>query len=148
MNVLLTVALILSFWTAVPQDAQRTNDRIAELLGQHEPYAEFFSQIKDAFASNDPERIASLVEYPFRRHRRGEVVDIIESADEFVSKFAEIVTPHVFETVAAQEYEKLFVNYQGVMLGQGAVWYKGICAETPKTECNLLRVRVIAINGG
>lgn len=102
MKALLTVALILSFWAPlpVPQGAQRTNDLIDLLHGQHEPYAEFFGQIKDAFASNDPKRIASLIEYPFRRHRRGEVVDIIEISEEFVRKFSEIVTPRVFEAVA------------------------------------------------
>ncbi len=150
MNALLTLTLILSFWVTipVPQSAQRTNDLMDMLHGQHEPYAEFFGQIKDAFASNDPERIASLIEYPFRRYRQGEVLDIIESSDEFVRKFAEIVTPRVFEAVAAQEYEKLFVNYKGVMFGHGAVWYSGIYGEDCKTDCDLLRVRVIAINGG
>jgi len=150
MKALLTVALILSFWAPlpVPQGAQRTNDLIDLLHGQHEPYAEFFGQIKDAFASNDPKRIASLIEYPFRRHRRGEVVDIIETSEEFVRKFSEIVTPRVFEAVAAQEYENIFVNYKGVMFGHGAVWYSGIYGEECTTDCDLLRVRVIAINGG
>lgn len=50
--------------------------------------------------------------------------------------------------MATQEYEKLFVNYKGVMFGQGAVWYSGIYGEDCKTDCDLLRVRVIAINGG
>lgn len=44
--------------------------------------------------------------------------------------------------IGRQRYGSLFVNYQGVMFGNGEVWINGICREA---SCKRFDVKVVAL---
>jgi hypothetical protein len=51
-------------------------------------------------------------------------------------------TPAVARAITAQGYSELFVNYKGVMFGNGRAWINGVCEDT---ACGDAQARVVAI---
>jgi hypothetical protein len=47
------------------------------------------------------------------------------------------------EAIERQTYGTLFANDQGVMIGDGQVWFGAVCDET---SCAEPRIRIIALN--
>jgi hypothetical protein len=79
------------------------------------------SELKEAIALRDPQRISNRVIYPIKlcvgdRERR------VRNAAEFERNFDRIMNRDVRSAVTAQSPDDLFKNWQGVMIGQGQVW--------------------------
>jgi hypothetical protein len=60
-----------------------------------------------------------------------------------VKNYKAIFTDKVKHTIENQQYQDLFVDSEGIMLGNGEVWISGIVEKTtpPKTD-----IKIIAIN--
>jgi hypothetical protein len=102
--------------------------------------------LQDALRSDDHEKVAGLVEYPLRVNSSG-AHTLISDRGRLLSDFASIFTSEVRQKVLAQQFDELFVNWRGVMVGNGAVWFSGICdPDSPTGTCKNARVRIIAIN--
>ena len=78
-----------------------------------------FASLQKAVAANDRSRVADLVLYPLR----------------------EIMTPTVRKAIVEQKIANLFVNWQGVMVGNGEAWLS-VSGKDPK------RYGIIAVNLG
>ncbi|MBB3105350.1 putative component of type VI protein secretion system [Azomonas macrocytogenes] len=122
---------------ALTQSAADTDKIFDQLFGEHKPYADFFAKLQGAFASDDQAMVASLVDYPFQT-RIGEKSVKIRDTAHFVANYDEIVTTKVKNAVAKQDYASLFANWQGVMVGNGELWFSGIGEKG--------NVKIIAIN--
>lgn len=127
--------------SAQAQTAADINATIDGVLGDHEPYAEAFAAIQTAVADYEAEAVARWVAYPFSASIDGET-HAIAGAEDFVMHYDEIVTEEVRETVTNQRYEDLFVNAEGVMLGNGQMWLNGVCSDD---GCSETDVRIVAI---
>lgn len=66
-----------------------------------------------------------LVDYPFQARIDGKAVKVRDAAH-FVADYDRIVTPKVKRAIADQTYATLFVDWQGVMIGDGEVWFSGV----------------------
>jgi hypothetical protein len=82
----------------------------------------FLEDFQKAVAADDAARVAEMGRYPAevvinKRRRR------VKSREEMQKLYAEIFTPCLKRVIAATRPEDLFANYQGVMLGGGAVWF-------------------------
>ena len=128
--------------TAGAQSAEEMNRTLDDLYGAHAPYHAFFDKLKKAVAENDKQTVASMVEYPFKARINGKSVTIRDAAH-FVADYDKVITPKVKEAVSKQTYPNLFANWQGVMIGDGEVWYSGICSND---ACEHQTVRIIAVN--
>ncbi len=53
------------------------------------------------------------------------------------------ITPAVAAALDRQTFATLFANAEGVMVGDGEIWFSGICADA---TCSAVRVRIIALN--
>jgi|HigsolmetaAR201D_1030396.scaffolds.fasta_scaffold00149_24 hypothetical protein len=122
---------------ALAQTAADMDKTLAELYGVSAPYHEFFEKLQKAVQADDRQAVASMVEYPFAAHVNGKAVKI-RDAKHFVDDYTKIITPKVKEAILGQRYADLFANWQGVMIGDGEVWFSGIDDKNT--------VRIIAIN--
>ncbi len=103
----------------------------------------FLDSLKAAVANDDRRAVASLVSYPIRVQLDGQDT-MIASADDFVARYPDIVNDNVKSAVLAQEAAELFVNWQGVMIGRGEVWFSAVY-EDPRDD-ETYHLRIIAIN--
>ena len=66
----------------------------------------------------------------------------ISGPGEFQRNYEKIITPEVVKAVSEQDFGKVFVNQQGVMIGSGQVWLSGQCLDQ---ACTKTEVKVITI---
>lgn len=98
--------------------------------------------LQRALTAEDADAVAALVSFPLRVGGRR-----VRTPQEMARDYAAIWTPSLQRLVMAQRVEDLFVNVQGVMLGNGALWLGGVCASgSPAGTCRDPQVRVIAVN--
>jgi hypothetical protein len=109
----------------------------------------FLASLQDAIRAENPSQIAALVNFPLRvgyssrqSPRPARVVNIA-NAEEFIRRYSELFTPEVRAAVLAQPSETLFRNWQGAMVGNGELWYAGVCRDT---QCSDRRILVISVN--
>jgi hypothetical protein len=104
--------------------AQCHRSTVADFSPSLVPKAETFlsSLIASVKAPNKTE-IAAMVQYPLyvntdKGHR------IVRSSSEFVKTYHRLFTPAIKRTIEKQVPECLFANRQGVMIGDGEVWFE------------------------
>ncbi|MHC1481208.1 hypothetical protein ACYJW8_13230 [Frateuria aurantia] len=128
--------------SAVTTSDQATDRRLDQLFGEHQTYRVFFENFQKAVLAGDKSTVAAVIHYPITVHLDGKQWTLY-NAKEFAGVYAHIFTPDLVEVVRRQRYDDLFVNDQGVMIGQGAIWFSGICEDA---ECEQMPLRVIALN--
>ena len=102
----------------------------------------FLHKLQTTVASGDAAAVAPLISFPLRvnwpHHKHANV-----SERRFAAQFSSIFTPAVVSTLMRQRSETLFRSYRGAMVGDGEVWFSGIC---PDSKCHSHKVFVISIN--
>lgn len=142
----LAAAAIL-FLGAIPTAAHAQSEgevysRIEQLHGNAEAFAGPFDAITEAMGESDAETIADIAEYPLTVNANGETYDI-QNAQDFIDNFDALVSEETRHAVARQRYDDLFVNSDGVMLANGAVWMGAICDDD---NCAVSHWAITAIN--
>ncbi|MFK8185803.1 MAG: hypothetical protein AB8B99_20695 [Phormidesmis sp.] len=84
---------------------------------------DFLNAMSVAATQGNKEAIANLIHYPFTTYDTGEPQKEYESPAEFLTDFDQVVTDSVLTAMKTASYDDLFVNYQGAMIGNGAVWF-------------------------
>ena len=139
-----TLALfVLGAAPARAQD-QTTDQAIDQLLGDHAAYRQLFLQLQQAVAAHDAAAVAGLVAYPITVTHGGHALTV-RSPAAFVKAYDRIVTPRIAKVIATADYERLFVNDQGIMLGDGEVWLNGVCRDK---ACAKSDAKVVTIQDG
>lgn len=113
------------------------NDNLDTLFGEHDRYHAFLDALKKAVANDDKKAVAAMVDYPFQARIGGKAVKIRDAAH-FEADYDKVVTAKVKHALQAQTYENLFANWQGVMIGDGEVWFSGVG--------NANQIKITAIN--
>lgn len=101
----------------------------------------FCEQIKKAFLTNNIEWLSRVVSYPLTLKQNDKTITLNNSSD-FKKYATAILTAHLKSAVQNQLPDSLFKNWQGVMIGNGAIWFSAI-KETPDVDW---RHRIIGIN--
>lgn len=120
---------------APPEDARA---RIETLLGDAAQYEKVFNAFKIAVVGGDRAAVVEEVRFPL--NIAGEKK--ITGPGEFQRNYEKIITPAVVKAVSEQDFGKVFVNQQGVMIGDGQVWLNGQCLDQ---ACTKTEVKVITI---
>lgn len=121
----LVLASLIGASPAAAQSAADVDASLDGLYGDHKPYREFFAHFQKAIAANDKAAVAALIDYPFQARIKGKSAKLRDAAH-FIADYDLIVTAKVRQAVAAQSYANLFANWQGVMIGDGEVWFSGV----------------------
>jgi hypothetical protein len=130
---------------AVPVAAQsdeETSARLDALFGAHQPHEAFLARLKDAVAAGDRRSVAAMIAYPLETQVRGKPLTLAAPED-VVQSYNELFTPPVVAAIGRQSYATLFATAEGVMVGDGEVWFSGICEDE---TCADVTVRIIALN--
>ena len=122
------------------------NDSIDASLGDHTQYEPVIRGFQTAVANGEKNEIAAMVLYPFTATIDGKKQEIKDAAA-FVADYDKIVTPDIAKVIRDQKYADLFVNYKGVMFGEGQAWINGICTKDSK-NCEKFDVKVVTIQPG
>ena len=141
-SLMLAATLALMPVTASAQSEEEVYNRIENLLGNAGDLSEPLLTLVGAMGEGDAATIAALAEYPLTVNANGETYDI-QNADDFVENFDTLVTAETRQAVARQTFDQLFVNSDGVMLADGAVWMNNIC---DNSDCSSTHWAVISIN--
>lgn len=139
---LLSATLAFSPIAAAAQSDEEVYNRIESLHGNAGDLSEPLLSLVEAMGNSDAATIAGLAEYPLRVAANGESYEI-QSADDFIENFDTLVTQDTRDAVAGQTYDQLFVNSDGVMLADGAVWMSNVC---DNGDCSSSHWAVISIN--
>jgi hypothetical protein len=80
----------------------------------------FLGKLQAALAKDDQAAVLALAEFPLRVNFAKKPASLERAAVQ--KRFKEVFSPHVRKAVAEAKADDLFSNWQGVMLGDGAVW--------------------------
>jgi len=96
----------------------------------------FFAKIDDAIKNDDKQAFASLIHYPL--HVFSSTGDQkIKTAAELMQRYPAIITFAAKQEVLAQSPDCLFANGQGMMVGNGTIWF---------AQQNNAQMKIITIN--
>ena len=127
-----------------PDGAKAVDDAIDSNLGDHRRYRAVIDALQQAVAGGDAAGVARLVQYPIGVRIGGRNVTL-KNPGAFVEHYDEVMTPGIRKAVLDTRYRDLFVNYKGVMFGQGQVWINGMCKDA---QCKDFDVRVVTLQEG
>ena len=138
------ITIILSLFLSGYLFALNTDERIEELFGEVKPYKVFFTQFQEAVKNNNPTEVSKYINYPLHE---GDSI-LAKDKSEFIKKYHAIFTTEVRTAVLNQQYKNIFANYQGIMFGNGQVWFADVCGKSSTVDhCKKGQdVRVIAVN--
>lgn len=139
---LLSATLAFFLVAAAAQSDEDVYNRIESLHGNAGDLSEPLLSLVEAMGNDDAATIAGLAEYPLRVAANGESYEI-QNADDFIENFDTLVTQDTRDAVAGQTFGQLFVNSDGVMLADGAVWMSNVCENS---DCSSSHWAVISIN--
>ena len=106
------------------EEERAVTERLADMgIENPEAVKTFLADMRAAASSQNQEAIADLVRYPFTTYDTGEPLKTYESSAALLEDFNQVVTPTVIEAMRNAQYSELFSNYQGVMIGNGEVWF-------------------------
>lgn len=105
--------------------AEDARARIESVLGDAAQYEKVFNAFKTAVVGGDRAAVVEEVRFPLN------IADgkKITGPGEFQRNYETIITPAVVKAVSEQDFGKVFVNQQGVMVGDGQVWLTGECLD-------------------
>src|SRR5690606_1061130 len=104
-------------------------------------FRSFLNRLKKAVAASDKRTLAKMMDYPLRVSR--DDIKVFTEKD-FIDNYDLIFTPPVVAAVKKQSYGDLFVRDQGASVGNGVVWFTGVCADKP--PCNRRTPKVVTVN--
>jgi hypothetical protein len=128
--------------SSVAAERDETDRHAPEWVLNDRSYATFLTQLQKAVRTNDREGVIKLVSLPLRvNFNRPRFYRDTKSVR---ADYDRIFTPKVRKAIVAQRFEQLFGRDQGVMIGDGEVWFDHVC---PDGDCTRVGpVRIIAIN--
>jgi len=99
--------------------------RIENVLGDAAQYEKVFNAFKIAVVGGDRAAVVEEVRFPLNIAGGKKIT----GPGEFQRNYEKIITPAVVKAMSGQDFGKVFVNQQGVMIGDGQVWLTGECLD-------------------
>lgn len=107
--------------------------------------AALLQKTKAAFASANAEALSKIVHFPLRVNTpKGERISVRDPR-ELKAQARTIFSPSMRKVVADSQFGKLFVSAQGVMLGDGQIWFVERCPEGGR-KCQARPMLIGSIN--
>ena len=128
-NLILFSGTILLPILGVAQTPTADLDKSIDLsVGSHVKVQQLLFNLQQAVAQHNTAAVAALVHYPIKVNP-GKHPLTIKSPKAFAKDYDRIITHDISDVILKQKYDALFVNSQGVMLGDGEVWITGFCQD-------------------
>ena len=122
--------LVATAWLAAfpgPASAQvqdgPVESRVEEVAGiDAETARGFFDTLRRSVGRDERKATCAMVGYPLQ-HAAG----VVKDATDCEARYDAIFTMAVRKAIGTQQFEELFVNQSGVMIGMGEIWFAGRC---------------------
>ncbi|WP_312372331.1 hypothetical protein [Lachnoclostridium sp.] len=88
-------------------------------------FDETYELLRIALRDNDRDTFADYIAYPIKVRINDKKTEI-KNKDEFIKNFDDIMNEDVKNTFLNQKLDEFFVNYQGIMVGNGQFWLNQI----------------------
>ena len=118
--------------------ASDVRQRIDQVLGDAAQYEAVFNAFQKAVNGGDRAAVVEEVRFPLNIANGAK----ISGPGEFQRNYERILTPALRKAIAAQKFDDVMVNQQGVMIGDGQVWLNGTCLDA---ACSRTEVKVVTI---
>ena len=106
-------------------------------------YATFLKRLQAAVRANDRGAVIKLIGFPLRVNEKGHS-RLYRDADSVRADYDRIFTPNVTQAILGQRSDRLFGRDQGLMVGDGQVWFDHVCTNP---QCSPPGpVRITAVN--
>ena len=96
-------------------------------------FEKVFNTVKSLVAKGEKEKVAEYIRYPLTSANI-----TVTNKEEFVKNYDTIITEGVKNAFVNQKVEETFVNYKGVMVGNGQIWFGAIIDNNLKTPKYLI----------
>jgi hypothetical protein len=132
------IAILLAF-LIIPATAiaQQTGKYSAAGIDNDAAVERFLHDLQEAVSKNQRAKVTSMIAYPIKvgvgRHR-----EVIRKKSEMLKKYDSVFNQKVKEALGKQKVSELFVNGQGVMVGDGEIWFNQMAGSE--------NIRITAIN--
>lgn len=83
----------------------------------------FVSGLQKAVAMDDRKAVADMIHYPFATYDLGEKVKDYPAPADVIADYDVLFNQEVKDVIAAAKPETFFANQEGIMLGQGEIWF-------------------------
>jgi hypothetical protein len=110
-------------------------------FGSHDNYLAVINRFQAAVKAHDTAAVAAAVRYPIGVEIKGKA-STIKSASQFVQNYDAIMTKEITDAVVNQKLDDLFVNWKGIMFGNGQIWINGVCNDS---TCKNVDIKVATI---
>ncbi len=99
----------------------------------------FLAKLQGLIKKNKVDDILNLVRYPLR-NPLAKNLPAFKNKKQLQKQYSQIFNKQVQSAIVKQQSKKLFVNYQGVMIGNGEIWYDNA------GTLNKPDIKIIAVN--
>jgi hypothetical protein len=127
-SLVLIVGATLHAAQTAPADPSALDKSIDLSVGNHVRVQQILTTLQRAVAKHDAATVASLVHYPIKVNP-GKRPFTVKNEKSFIKDYDDIITHDIQDAILNQKYEKLFVNSEGAMIGDGEVWITGFCRD-------------------
>jgi hypothetical protein len=128
MRTFLSSALLCSFLATVlfgQAASPKCEDQWREIGYDPAKVYAFVAALKQAVATDDRERVSSMIDYPLNV-LTGSHPSRIATKSLFLKKYVDIFTPHVKGILAAQRSNEVCITSNAFMIGRGEIWFDEI----------------------
>lgn len=102
--------------------------------------AAFLASLQQAVADDDQEAVSEMIQYPLRTTHI-----TIKTPKQFLRNYDAIFSDGVKAAVAGQTADNLFYRDQGVMIGNGEIWFDAFCADGSQ-DCDTPEDKIFSMN--
>lgn len=102
--------------------------------------AGFLADLQQAVAADDHQAVSEMIQYPLRTTHM-----TIKTPAQFLRNYDEIFNDGVKSAVAGQTSDHLFYRDQGVMIGNGEVWFDAFCDDGSQS-CDTPEDKIFSMN--
>lgn len=117
-------AALVVVWSAGRSHAQIEGSAPFSSAGTtSEAVADFLHKLQRAVEVDDREAVAKFVNFPLRAWN-GKATGSVRDRRQFLAQYPAIFTADLQKTIAAARVERVFANWQGVMIESGGLWFR------------------------
>jgi hypothetical protein len=123
---------------------QRADDASssADWIVKDASYATFLGRLQAAVRANDRGAVIKLIGFPLRVNSNGRS-RVYRDARSVRADYDRIFTPEIARAILAQRFDRLFGRDQGLMIGNGEVWFDHVCTNAQCSPPGPVRIKAV-----
>ena len=87
------------------------------------------TKLQKAVAEDDRKTVVSMIRYPFATYDLGEKIKDYPTPEDVLADYDLLFNQEVKDAIASANMDNIFANQEGIMLGQGEIWFNNASGE-------------------